>query len=440
MKIKSFYIQSVIPFLFILSSTILLAQDKYAVIKLEGTVNPIIAAHISKSIQQANNDKAQFIILQMDTPGGMMTSMREIIKSIMSSEIPVVVYTFPKGAQAASAGGYIMLSAHIAVMSPGTEIGAMHPVSPFLKFGQEDKDGKKKNGVMEKKVLNDTIAYARSLAQKRNRNVQWAVNAVKDAISSTYIEAKDKGVIDFIAEDMNDLLLKLDGRRVNVGGRQVVLSTANTSKISYAMDWKEQILNFFADPQVVFFLFIITIVGIWMELKNPGMIVPGVIGGISFFIFLMAIRVLPINFFGLSLIFLSIVLFILELSIISYGLLTLGGIISFVFGSIILFDSPLPGFQIPISSIITVVIFLLFFVFVVLKSILTVHKDKVSTGMQGLVGETAVALMNFSKKGKIFVHGEIWNARSSDEIKKDDTVIVDEVDGLTLIVKKDING
>ena len=190
--------------------------------------------------------------------------MRDIIKAILTSEIPVVVYTYPKGAQAASAGGFIMLSAHIAVMAPGTEIGAMHPVSPALDFMKKDTQGDPE-GVMEKKVLNDTVAYARSLAQKRNRNVKWAENAVKKAISSTYTEALKVGIIDLIAEDMDDLMLKLHNRKVNLNGKTVVLKTKNISEMKIEMDWKQNILNKFADPQVVFILFILAIAGIGME-------------------------------------------------------------------------------------------------------------------------------------------------------------------------------
>jgi membrane-bound serine protease (ClpP class) len=411
-------------------------NSRFASIKLEGTVNPIIADHIVSSIGKANNEKVQFIVIKMDTPGGLMSSMREIIKTIMSSNVPVIVYTFPKGAQAASAGAYIMLSAHIAAMAPGTEIGAMHPVSPLLNFGQKDEKGDV--GVMEKKVLNDTVAYARSLAQKRKRNVQWTERAVKDAISSTYIEAQKLNVIDIIAENMDDLLVKLNGRSVDMDGKTVILNTSGAKEITFELDWKQKFLNFFADPQVVFLLFIIAAVGISIEIKNPGMIFPGTLGGVSLFLFLMAIRVLPINLFGLALIILSIVLFILELKFISYGILTVGGIISFIFGSMLLFDSPLPGMSIPVTSIIAVVVFLLLFFFVLVRSVINVHRGKVSTGIEGLIGETGKAVTDFDKGGKVQVHGEFWNAQSDDEIKRDDAISVIKSEGMKLIVKKNI--
>jgi membrane-bound serine protease (ClpP class) len=415
----------------------LFAGEQYALIELKGSVNPIISEYIVDSINKANDKNVQFIIIQMDTPGGLVSSMREIIKAILSSTVPVIVYTYPKGAQAASAGGFIMLAAHIAAMAPGTEIGAMHPVSPLMNFGQKDKEGRDQSGVMEKKVLNDTIAYARSLAQKRKRNVNWAVRAVRDAISSTYIEAKRLGVIDIIADDMDDLLSQINGRSVRIDKKTVRINTPGVSAISFEMDWKEKFLNFFADPQVVFLLFIIAVVGIGIEFKNPGMIFPGVIGTIAFVIFLMAVRVLPINFAGLALIILAIILFILELKIVSYGLLTVGGIISFVVGSMILFDSPLPGFQLPLSTIIGVVIFLLLFIFIVVRAIVRVHAGKVTTGSQGLIGESGIAIRDFDKEGKILIHGEIWNARSDEIIKKDDKVVVEDVNSMVLIVRRE---
>ncbi|RPI95121.1 MAG: nodulation protein NfeD [Spirochaetales bacterium] len=429
-------VASVLLFIVAAFSAPSFAADRYALIKLEGSVNPIVSEHVIKSIDKANEEKVRFIILQMDTPGGLMGSMREIIKSILSSDAPVVVFTAPKGAQAASAGGYIMLAAHIAAMAPGTEIGAMHPVSPFLNFGQKDEQGKSADGIMEKKVLNDTIAYGKSLAQKRRRNVDWTVRAIRDAISSTYLEAYRLGIVDIIAEDVDDLLVKLNGRRVDVNGTLVTISTANLSVLSFEMDWKERMLNFFADPQMVFLLFIIAVAGIGMEFKSPGLIVPGVIGAVALFLFLMAVRVLPINLAGLALIILAIVLFILELKIASYGLLTVGGIVSFIFGSMILFDSPLPGGRIPMRSIIAVVVFLLAFFFVVVRSVVLAHKSQVTTGMQGIVGETGVAIRDFDGNGKVFVHGEIWNATSEDAIKRDDGITVVGSKGMTLFVKK----
>lgn len=411
----------------------------YARIDLAGTVNPIIADHIVRSISDANKNGSEFILLTIDTPGGLMNSMREIIKAILTSQVPVVVYTYPKGAQAASAGGFIMLAGHINAMAPGTEIGAMHPVSPFVDFGtinDQRKDNAPGQEVMAAKVLNDTVAYARGIAQKRGRNVSWTEKAITEAISSSYMEAKAAGVVDIIAEDIPDLLKQLDGRKVDVNGKNVVIHVDGLQEHSYAMNWKQKMLNFFADPQVVFFLFIIAVVGIGVEIKNPGLIFPGTIGTLSFLVFLMAIRVLPVNIAGLVLIILSIALFILELKFVSYGVLTIAGIVSFIAGALILFDSPLQGFSIPVSSIASAVLFILAFIFGVLRAIVKAHREKVTTGKEGLVGETGIAASSIDSTGKVLVHGELWNARSDSPVEKGAVVTVTAVDDMVLKVNK----
>jgi membrane-bound serine protease (ClpP class) len=400
-------------------------------------VNPIVAEYIAESIELAAEEGNSFVVLQMDTPGGLMDSMREIIKSILTSKIPVVVYTYPKGAQAASAGGFIMLSAHIAAMSPGTEIGAMHPVSPMLDFMKKDKQGGPE-GVMEKKVLNDTIAYARSLAQKRGRNVNWTVDAVSRAISSSYLEAHKLGVIDIIAEDMNDLLTQMHNRKIDLNGNPFTFKTDGAVAVKYEMTWKQSMVNKFADPQVILFLFLVAIAGIGMEFKNPGMIFPGAIGSAALILFLLGIRIIPINGLGLLLIVLAFILFVLELQFVSYGLLTIGGIVSFIFGATILFDSPLPGGGLPWSTIIVLVLVVMAFVFIVLRAILEVHKTKVTTGWDGMIDSQGVAIDDFNERneGKIRVHGEIWSAVSDEKILKGEKVaVVENTTGMVLKVK-----
>jgi membrane-bound serine protease (ClpP class) len=425
-----------IPFiLFLMFSANLYAQNKYAVVELSGSVNPIVAQYLTEAMEKAAEEGNQFIVIQMDTPGGLMDAMREIIKSILTSKIPVVVYIYPKGAQAASAGGFIMLASHVAAMAPGTEIGAMHPVSPMLDFMKKDRQGDPE-GVMEKKVLNDTIAYARSLAQKRGRNVDWAVDAVSRAISNSYIEAHKAGVIDIIAEDMNDLLKKLNNRTIDLNGERFTFKTSDIQEIKYLMTWKQKMVNRFADPQIIFLLFILAIAGIGIEFKNPGMFVPGIVGGVALVLFLLGIRIIPINGLGLILIILAFTLFILELKFQSYGLLTAGGIVSFFLGATILFDSPLPGGGIPVSSIIAMILVVLAFVFLVVRSIINVHKAQVTTGREGMIGEEGVALSDFNGAGKISVHGEIWNAEFPGDVKKSDKLVVESINGMTLIVRK----
>lgn len=411
------------------------ASGKYAVIHLEGIVNPVAAEYIINSINRAAEDNNSFIVLLIDTPGGWMDSMRDIIKSMHTSQIPVVAYTYPKGARAASAGGFIMLASNLAAMAPGTEIGAMHPVNIMPDFIKNQKDNSSEN-IMEKKLLNDTVAYARSLAQKSGRNVRWAEDAVRNAISSSYLEAQKSGVVEIIADDLNDLMSKLNGRRIKFNGKIYTFNTAGLDKIDYLMTWKEKAVNRVADPQVLFLLFIIAVVGIWMEIKNPGIVVPGALGGISLVLFLLGIKIIPINAVGLMLIILAFVLFVLELKFSSFGLFTLGGVISFFIGAVILFDSPLPGGGIPMSTIIAMLIVVLAFVFIVVRAIFKAHNLKSVTGREGLTGEEGYALADFSGTGKIFVHGEIWNAEIQGELKKGERVIVEEMNGMHLKIRK----
>lgn len=411
----------------------------YAVIPLSGTVNPVLSEFIVESIDKAQNEGASFVILTIDTPGGLIGSMRDIIKAILTAKIPVITYTYPKGAQAASAGGFIMIAGHVNAMSPGTEIGAMHPVSPFVDFGKiTGGEESKKVGeeVMATKILNDTVAYGKSIAEKRNRNVEWTEKAIREAVSATYSEAVKLKIIDIIAEDIPDLLRQLNGRKIDLNGKEFVFETKDAAAADFAMNWKERMLNALADPQVVFLLFIIAVVGIIIEIKNPGMIVPGTIGALSLFLFLMTVRILPINIAGLLLIVLSIVLFILELKYVSYGLLTLGGLVSFICGSLILFDSNLPGFSVPITSILSAVFIIILFVFGILRVVIRTHKGKVTTGSEGMIGETGTAANTINVRGKIHVHGELWNAVSDEPIEKGEKVVIVSVEGITAHVKK----
>lgn len=409
-------------------------ENKYALIELNGAVNPVVADHIVDSISQAANDGCSFVILTIDTPGGLVSSTREIIKAIMNSKIPVITYTYPKGAQAASAGGFIMLSGHLNAMSPGTEIGAMHPVSPMLNFS---KDTEKKDTTMEEKVLNDITAFGKSIAEKRKKNVKWTENAIVNKISSTNNEAKKLNVIDYVAENLGDLLTKIDGKVIQINNETFTFKTENITSQKYEMKSTSAFLNKIADPNIIFLLLIAGIAGIWIEVKNPGMIIPGTLGGLSIFMFLLASKIIPINIFGIILLISAVILFILEVYITSFGLLTIGGITCFVLGALILFDSPLEGFSVSYSTIAIGVVMLLLIVFVVLKAVVDIFKTKVSTGRDGLIGEVGVVVNDIENdKGKIYVHGEYWNASSDSQIKKDQKVEIIEVNGMNLKVKK----
>ncbi len=407
----------------------------YGIIQLDSAVTPVMADYITDSLKKAQKENCSFVVIQMDTPGGLMTAMDQIIKGIMASKIPVIVYTFPEGAHAASAGGFIMLSSHIAVMAPGTRIGAMHPVNILDMGGSKKKPTGKTPSEM--KLINDTVALSKSLAQERKRNVIWAEKAVRKAISSTSNEAVKLNIIDFIASDMNELLKKLHNRRVLVKKKQIILKTDNVKAVNYVMTEKQKILNTFANPEVIFILLIIAVVGIGIEFKSPGMIIPGAIGAISLVVFLIGIRIIPINVVGLLLIILAVILFILELQIVSYGLLTIGGLASFIVGSLILFDSPLPGGSVPMPTIISAALVILGLVFIVVRLAINAHKEKVSTGIEGLIGGSARVMKDFSGIGKVEIHGEIWRAQSDENLNENEKVFVQSIEeGLILQVSK----
>ncbi len=364
----------------------------------------------------------------LDTPGGLDTSMREIIKHIMDSDVPVIVYVSPSGARAASAGAIILLASHIAAMAPGTNAGAAHPVS----IGKDKPDK-----VMAQKVVKDAEAYARSIAAKRGRNVEWAAKAVTESASITAGDALGKHVIDVIARDLDDLLFQIDGKTIETGKERRALKTKGTNRVEIEMPFKYKFLSYVSDPNVAYILMMIGIYGILFEIYSPGAILPGVAGGISLILALYAFQTIPINYAGLSLIILGIIFFILELKIISHGLLGLAGIISIVIGSIMLIDVSPGVLSISWKSILVVAILSGIFFFGVLSYAIKAQLSKVKTGSEGLVGEKGVTRTEVFRKGTVLVHGEIWNATSEELIGRGEKVVVTAVDGLTVTVKKE---
>jgi len=396
-------------------------------ITISGAINPPVAGFIMESISRSEKDDAASLIIFLDTPGGLDTSMREIVKAIMDSNIPVIVYVSPSGARAASAGSIILLSAHIAAMAPGTNVGAAHPVS----IGKDKEDK-----VMMSKVVKDAEAYARSIAMKRGRNAEWAAKAVKESASITAKDALDKNVIDIVAEDMERLIEGIEGRVVETKKGKVTLNLKGKKKNIIEMPFKYRFLSYISDPNVAYILMMIGLYGILFEIYSPGAIFPGVIGGISIILALYAFSTIPISYAGIFLILLGIVFFILELKIVSHGVLGLAGIISLVIGSIMLVDLPYSIFSISWKSILTVVILSGIFFFGVLSYAIKAQLTKVKTGTEGLVGEEGEAKTNINGKGKVFLHGELWNAKSNEHIKQGEKVIVEKVEGLLLIVKR----
>lgn len=415
-----------------LLSIILIFSPSFAkevvLIKVDGVINPPHAEYTIKSIKKAHELKAEAIVIQLDTPGGLDTSMRDMVKEILNSHVPVIVYVSPKGARAASAGAFITIAAHIAAMAPGTNIGAASPVA----MGGEKMDKK-----MADKITNDAVAYIKSIAQQRGRNTEWADQAVRKSISSTETEALKKGVIDLIAEDLPTLLKSIHGKKVKTEAGEKTINTKDAKINEIKMNFRERLLNFLSNPNIAYILLMIGIYGIIFELSNPGAIFPGVIGAISLILAFYSLQTLPINYAAAALILLGIVLFILELKFTSYGLLTLGGIVCFALGSLMLFDTVNPLFKLSLSVVIPVTIVTALFFAFLLRLAYKAHKRKPVIGVEELVGMRGVAKTDFhNKRGMVLVHGELWQAVSEDEIKKDQDIVVEKVEGLTLKVRK----
>ena len=397
--------------------------------KIDGTINPLTSAFIHKGIEKAKADKAECLIIYLNTPGGLLKSTRVIVSDILSSSVPVVVYVFPEGAHAGSAGVFITLAAHVAAMAPGTNIGAAHPVNLQ---GQTD-------SVMNEKATNDAAAFIRSIAEKRNRNLKWAEEAVRNSISITGKEALEKNVIDLIALSEQDLLEKLDGRTVALNSADKTLRTRNARIIKFEMTASERILNLISDPSVAYILMLIGIYGIMFELYSPGAILPGIVGVISLILAFYSLHTLPVNYAGLALIVFAMVLFLLEIKIVSHGLLAVGGVISMVLGSMMLFKggSPLEVIRISGSVILSATIFSTLFFLLIITLGLKAQRTKPVTGAEGIIDEVGETLNSLNPIGNVRVHGEVWNAESTGgNINKGEKVKVVAIRNLKLFVER----
>jgi membrane-bound serine protease (ClpP class) len=404
---------------------------KAVVISVDGTINPSSAEYINSGIKQALENSAECLIIKLNTPGGLLKSTRIIVTDILDSEIPVVVFVYPGGSQAASAGVFITLAAHIAAMAPGTNIGAAHPVTMQ---GEQD-------SIMNEKATNDAAAFIRTISEKRARNIQWAEDAVRKSVSITETEALKGRVIDTIAISVQDLLEKINGKEISLSSGKKVLDTKNAEVINIEMNFQEKILDLLSDPNIAYILFMIGIYGIMFELYNPGSIFPGVIGGISLIVAFYSLHTLPVNYAGLALIIFAVILFIAEIKVVSHGLLTIGGIISLILGSIMLIDteSTLEVIKISWQVILVIVIFTsAFFIFAIGFGI-KAQSRKPTTGIEGIIGEIGETISNLEPEGQIRVHGELWNAESLDgAISKGTKVKVTQVSNLKLMVRKSI--
>jgi membrane-bound serine protease (ClpP class) len=410
-------------FLFCLTGKGLAGENEIYVIKVSGSINPAVAEFLEKGINKASADEVSCIIIELDTPGGLAESMRGIVKAIFASKVPVVVYVAPSGSRAASAGVMITMAADIAAMAPGTNIGAAHPVGA---------GGKEIDGAMSKKVVNDMVASAKSIAAKRGRNAEWVEKAIRKSVSVTETEALKGNVIDIVAKDLDDLIRQINGRKIEGKG---VLRLDKAKKTVLKEGLRTKILKTISDPNIAYILLMIGLAGLYFELSHPGAVLPGVVGGICIILAFFAMQTIPVNYAGFLLIFLALVFFIMEMKIASYGLLSIAGIISLLLGSLMLFESSGTDMGLSWGVLLPTVIMVSGFFVVISGLVFKSHLSKPRTGARGLVGEIGVVKEALIPEGKVFVHGELWKAISKDPIETGAKVRVLNVVNLVLEVE-----
>ena len=422
--------------LFLLLMTILpIFASTSAIMKLEirGAIGPASSNYLKEGMAAAVRQDAHMVLIELDTPGGLSTSMREMIQEITNSTFPVVIYVSPKGARAASAGTYLIYASHVAAMAPGTNLGAATPVSlvPTPKITDLNISSP---SALEKKVINDAMAYIKSLAELNERNISWALDAVEKAKSISAREALSYGVIDLMAENSNELLGKLEGRSVRVSGKSIILKTKGAVILTFEPDWKTRFLSTVTNPNIAYMLLLIAIYGIFFELMNPGGIFPGVIGVISGVVALYALNMIPFNYAGLLLIILGIAFMVAEVLVAGFGILGIGGAVAFGLGSLLLFDAETLGSGVSIPLIIAFSLVSLGFFIFVLRFLLRSRSAKIVTGADEMVGAAAKVLGSTKEGYRVRCHGEIWYATSDSVLEIAQNVRVESLSGLTLHV------
>lgn len=403
------------------------ASGAVPLIEIEGPIGPTTAEYVSDALSEVRPELTPLVVLRLDTPGGLDTAMREVVRAILAAPVPVVAWVGPSGARAASAGLFVTAAAHVAAMAPGTNLGAAHPVG--LGGGDE--------GTAGRKAEQDAAAYLRSLAQQRGRDPTWFEAAVRESRSLSAEEALKAGVVDLLARDLPELLAALDGRQVTHAGRPVTLRTANLAFKAVPMSWRQRALRALSDPNVAYLLLILGFYGLFFELANPGSILPGVVGGLFLILAFVGLQTLPFSYGGVLLILLGLVLLILEVKVTSYGLLTVGGVLCLTLGSLMLFKTAETFHRLSWGVVVPVVAATVaFFAFAAGKG-LSAQRSRKVTGAEGLVGEVGRALdpLGPGRRGKVFVHGEYWNAAAEEEVGAGDDVRVVELRGLEVRVE-----
>lgn len=400
-------------------------------VRAEGVINPVMAEFLNSTLDEASSAGAEAFIIELDTPGGLDLSMRVIIKRILSSDVPVVVYIAPPGSRAASAGVFITYAANIAAMAPGTNIGSAHPVS--IGGGGNGTDE-----VMGKKIENDAVAYIRGIAARRGRNADWAEQAVRESVNITATEALKKKVIDIVAADRGALMKALDGRIVELASGRRALGTKGAVIKEVEMGWRARILSAISNPNVAYILMMVGMLGIYFELSNPGAVFPGVIGAVCLVLAFYSFQTLPVNYAGLLLIALALIFFIMEVWVVSFGLLTVAGVASLLLGSMMLFDSPAPFLRLSAWVVMPVVAFATAFIVWAMYNAVTIHRRKPVSGAEQLPGEAGVAEEDLTPgiEGMVYIEGELWKAVSDVPVKKGEKVMVVKVAGLLLEVTR----
>ena len=422
MKTKFFHL-AVMLVLLAGTNIVFAEQSEVYIIQVADAISPGTADYIKSGIETAEEKGAACLIIELDTPGGLAESMRLIVQDILGSRVPVVVFVYPGGARAASAGVMITMAADVAAMAPGTNIGAAHPVGAG---GQEIDE------TMSEKIINDMVAQAKSVAETRNRNAKWVEDAIRESVSVTETEALKENIIDLIATDTDDLIKQLNGRELKDRG---ILKLDNVKKVSIKETLRTKILKTISNPNIAYILMMIGLAGLYFEFSHPGSIFPGVIGAIALILAFFAMQTLPVNYAGILLIVLAIIFFIMEMKITSYGLLSVAGVVSLLLGSLMLFKGSTPDMKVSLQVVLPTIVIISGFFVAVAGLVFRAQISKPTTGSSGLVGEIGIVKKALTPEGKVFVHGELWNARAKDPIDKDAKVRIVQVINLTLEVE-----